>query len=368
MKKAPAPNPVHTSAQSQTDQSRLPEVKDVEPMPDEAKAACWAVSDAVELYTREALDNAMSFRVDGFEVDRALTAACVQACATIHAADVQAQATKTHAQALDRVSDAMAQLVAANTRHAPATPLAEAVPAAGPDTNALQAEFMGEWMALEGDLFKLFEARHLELRALYERVYEGEGLSATEANSALVSLERHQSAVSDAFGPLDRAVRGLVNKLGAYRVPAPVAAMDDCMGTSWPALPADSLQFAAFEKVRRIGSDAVDGATVFHDGVEYGINADNACTLTLTHLTLERLDGAAKGAQSSMAVLKWDKRDTSDVNGLGLAMNALAVGVSMPGRREVDPSFRVLPVLPVPACYRRADEADSDPDADGVED
>lgn len=176
-----------------------------------------------------------------------------------------------------------------------------------------------------------------------------------ELAGAVTAEQEAQARKDDATKRLDLHLR---HPFPGPSLASAVAGMHDCMGASWPTLPADSLQFQAFEKIRRIGPDAADGATVFHNGVEYGITSDKACTLELTQLTLERLDGAAGGTQSSMAVLRWDRRDTSDVNGLGLLMNALAVGVAMPGQRGLDPAYRVLPVLPVPACYRRVDDTD----------
>lgn len=119
-----------------------------------------------------------------------------------------------------------------------------------------------------------------------------------------------------------------------------------------PVLDPDSLQFAAFEKIRRVGADRADGGTFFHQGIEYGLTVDMPSRLELVHVVIQRIGGPAPGHQQAMAVLCLCRQDCHDVKGLNLVMAALADGVVVKDalRPEVL-SWRVLPVLPVPSCY-----------------
>ena len=86
----------------------VPVIAPVENGPPNATiAACWSVSDAVDLYFREGLDNVRDALGLG-EGTRAreLTAAFMQGCAAI-------QAAETQAKALDRLSASIGQLAAA---------------------------------------------------------------------------------------------------------------------------------------------------------------------------------------------------------------------------------------------------------------
>ena len=121
-----------------------------------------------------------------------------------------------------------------------------------------------------------------------------------------------------------------------------------------------SIEFAAFEKIRRIGPGSADGTTFSHNGIEYGLIVDTPCRLQLTHIVIARPPSAAgPGHMQAMAVLHWKDKSRHDANGLGLVMQALATGATVhePSRPE-GPIWRVLPMLPVPACYAQPDGSD----------
>lgn len=121
----------------------------------------------------------------------------------------------------------------------------------------------------------------------------------------------------------------------------------------------DSLEFAAFEKLRRIGARRADGATFFHDGIEYGLIIDTPCQLELTHIVIARLPSPmGPGHMQAMASLCWTNQDSHNVKGLGLMMQALATGVVVKdATRPEKLSWRVLPMLPVPGCYAKPDNS-----------
>lgn len=126
-----------------------------------------------------------------------------------------------------------------------------------------------------------------------------------------------------------------------------------------PQLDPDSLEFAAFEKIRRIGSGRADGATFVHGGIEYRLTVDTPCRLELTHVVIEQIGGPMAGCQWAMASLCWTKKDRHDVNGLGLMMQALATGAVVKDAHHPEClSWCVLPMLPVPDCYAKPDGSD----------
>ena len=128
----------------------------------------------------------------------------------------------------------------------------------------------------------------------------------------------------------------------------------------------DSLEFAAFEKIRRISSGHADGSTFFHDGIEYGLRIDVPCRLELTHAVIECLSGPMAGQQQAMASLYWKSQDRHDVNGLALVIQALAKGISVSEiSRSHNPTWRVLPRLPVPSCYVKSEISADDDKPDG---
>lgn len=119
-----------------------------------------------------------------------------------------------------------------------------------------------------------------------------------------------------------------------------------------PLLDPESLQFAVFEKIRRIGADHADGAMLTHNGAKYAVTVDAPCKLELIHVVIELKSGPAAGTRQAMAVLCMRNQDRHDVNGLGLLVNALASGVTITdATRPQYLSWRVLPLLPVPDCY-----------------
>ena len=118
----------------------------------------------------------------------------------------------------------------------------------------------------------------------------------------------------------------------------------------------DSLEFAAFEKIRRTKPGYADGTTFFHGGIEYGLAVDTPCRLELTHAVIECISGPMAGRQLAMASLCWIRQDRHDVNGLGLVMQALATGVVINEvSRPQNQTWRVLPTLPVPSCYVKSE-------------
>lgn len=121
----------------------------------------------------------------------------------------------------------------------------------------------------------------------------------------------------------------------------------------------DSLEFAAFEKIRSIGPARADGATFVHEGVKYCLTVDTPCRLELTHAVLERINGPTAGYRQAIAILSWKRQDRHDVNGLGLMMQAMATGVVIEdANRPEKLSWRVLPMLPVPDCYAKPNDSD----------
>lgn len=58
-----------------------------------------------------------------------------------------------------------------------------------------------------------------------------------------------------------------------------------------PLLDPDSLEFAAFEKIRCTGTGHADGATFVHGGIKYRLTVDIPCRLELTHAVIECIGG-----------------------------------------------------------------------------
>lgn len=125
-----------------------------------------------------------------------------------------------------------------------------------------------------------------------------------------------------------------------------------------PLLDPDSLEFAAFEKIRCTGTGHADGGTFVHGGIKYRLTVDIPCRLELTHAVIECISGPGAGHRRAMASLCWKRKDRHDVDGLGLAMQALATGVTLNDvTRPQYLSWRVLPLLPVPDCYAKPDSS-----------
>lgn len=115
----------------------------------------------------------------------------------------------------------------------------------------------------------------------------------------------------------------------------------------------DSLEFFAFDLVRRVGVGKADGMTIRHGGEEYGLTVGQPCLIEVTHITFDQLSGEGPPNQTAMAVVRIRAEKDGDVDGLGLVMNALVHGhVIAEGHPTLHRVWRVLAGLPVPLRYQ----------------
>lgn len=127
-------------------------------------------------------------------------------------------------------------------------------------------------------------------------------------------------------------------------------------------LAADSLQFAVFEKIRRVGADHANGQTIRYNGKEYGLTVNLICKIETIHVVIEHLDEAMQGHQQAMAVVDIYNHGYHGLDGASLLLPALLSGVEIcEGPQAHIHSYRVLPHLEVPYVFAKPDNtADED--------
>ena len=113
----------------------------------------------------------------------------------------------------------------------------------------------------------------------------------------------------------------------------------------------DSVQYAAFEKIRTCGADRSDGQTIHHQGREYGLTVHRICKLETLHVVIVCLDESMPGYQQAMAVVVVDNNGYRGLDGASVLLPALLNGVTVKEPTFTTRSYRVLPWCEVPHVF-----------------